>query len=128
VYKKRGSVEWNVIVSADKAPNNIVFVCKSHYIYCLVKELGIDNSLGNSTYTPTTLTTYFSPSVGPRILPLIKVIYLSLTCKIHIFVPLISNDFRYGRKKISFIFSIYPIEAKFSKNSRWLLGPICFLV
>jgi hypothetical protein len=45
-----------VIVSADKAPNNIVFVCKSHYIYCLVKELGIDNSLGNSTYTPTTLT------------------------------------------------------------------------
>ena len=37
-----------VIVSADKAPNNIVFVCKSHYI--------IDNSLGNPTYTPTTLT------------------------------------------------------------------------
>ena len=45
-----------VIVSADKAPNNIVFVCKSHYIDCLIKELGIDNSLGNLTYTPTTLT------------------------------------------------------------------------
>jgi len=45
-----------VIVSADKAPNNIVFVCKSHYIDCLIKELGIDNSLGNPTYTPTTLT------------------------------------------------------------------------
>jgi hypothetical protein len=44
-----------VIVSADKAPNNIVFVCKSHYIDCLIKELGIDNSLGNPTYTPTTL-------------------------------------------------------------------------
>ena len=29
-----------VIVSADKAPNNIVFVCKSHYIDCLIKELG----------------------------------------------------------------------------------------
>ena len=43
-----------VIVSADKAPNNIVFVCKSHYIDCLIKELGIDNSLGNPTYTPTT--------------------------------------------------------------------------
>jgi hypothetical protein len=43
------------IVSADKAPNNIVFVCKSHYIDCLIKELGIDNSLGNPTYTPTTL-------------------------------------------------------------------------
>ena len=44
------------IVSADKAPNNIVFVCKSHYIDCLIKELGIDNSLGNPTYTPTILT------------------------------------------------------------------------
>jgi hypothetical protein len=45
-----------VIVSVDKAPNNIVFVCKSHYIDCLIKELGIDNSLGNPTYTPMTLT------------------------------------------------------------------------
>jgi len=45
-----------VIFSTDKAPNNIVFVCKSHYIDCLIKELGIDNSLGNPTYTPTTLT------------------------------------------------------------------------
>ena len=44
------------IISADKAPNNIVFVFKSHYIECLIKELGIDNSLGNPTYTPTTLT------------------------------------------------------------------------
>ena len=43
-----------VIVSADKAPNNIVFVCKSHYIDCFIKELGIDNSLDNPTYTPTT--------------------------------------------------------------------------
>ena len=45
-----------VIVSTDKAPNNIIFVCKSHYIDCLMKELGIDNSLGNPTYTPMTLT------------------------------------------------------------------------
>ena len=45
-----------VFVSAEKAPNNIVFVRKSHYIDCLIKELGIDNSLGNPTYTPTTLT------------------------------------------------------------------------
>ena len=45
-----------VIVSADKAPNNIVFVCKSYYIDCPIKELGIDNSLGNLTYTPTTHT------------------------------------------------------------------------
>ena len=27
-----------VIVSTDKAPNNIVFVCKSHCIDCLIKE------------------------------------------------------------------------------------------
>jgi hypothetical protein len=38
---------------ADKAPNNIVFVCKSHYIDCLINELGIDNLPGNPTYTPT---------------------------------------------------------------------------
>ena len=31
-------------------------MCKSHYIDCLVKELGIDNSLGNPTNTPTTPT------------------------------------------------------------------------
>jgi len=45
-----------VVVPADKAPNNIVFICKSHYINCLINELGIDNSLGNPTYTLTTLT------------------------------------------------------------------------
>ena len=33
----------------------IVSVCKSHYIGCLIKELGIDSSLGNPTYTPMTL-------------------------------------------------------------------------
>ena len=44
-----------VVVPADKAPNNIVFVCKSHYINCLINELGIDNSLGNSTYILTQL-------------------------------------------------------------------------
>ena len=32
-------------------------MCKSHYVDCLIKELGIDNLLGNPTYTPTTLTT-----------------------------------------------------------------------
>ena len=31
-------------------------MCKSHYIDCLIKELGIDNSLGNPTYTPMTHT------------------------------------------------------------------------
>jgi hypothetical protein len=45
-----------VIVPADKGPNNIVFVCKWHYIDCLIKKLGIDNRLGNPTYTPMSLT------------------------------------------------------------------------
>jgi hypothetical protein len=27
-----------------------------NYIDCLIKELGIDNSLGNTTYTPTSRT------------------------------------------------------------------------
>ena len=40
-----------VVASAYKAPSNIC-VTKSHYIDCLIKELGIDNSLGNSIYTP----------------------------------------------------------------------------
>jgi hypothetical protein len=45
-----------VFASADKAHINIVFVCKSHYIDCVITELGINNSLGNPTYTPTTPT------------------------------------------------------------------------
>ena len=44
-----------VVVPADKAPNNIIFVCKKHYIECLMKEMGIDNSLGNPTYTRTAM-------------------------------------------------------------------------
>ena len=35
-------------------------MCKSHYIDSLIKELGIDNSLGNLTYTPTTLVNHRS--------------------------------------------------------------------
>jgi hypothetical protein len=33
-----------VIVPADKASNNIVFVCKSYYFECLIKELGINRT------------------------------------------------------------------------------------
>ena len=36
-----------VIASTDKAHSNIVCVCKSHYVDCLIIELGIENSLGN---------------------------------------------------------------------------------
>ena len=44
-----------VIVPADKAPNNIVFVCKRHYIDCLMNELGMNNTHGNQTYSPITI-------------------------------------------------------------------------
>lgn len=44
-----------LFLSADKTHSNIVFVCKSRYVDCFIKELVIDNSLGNSTYIPTTL-------------------------------------------------------------------------
>ena len=43
-----------VIVPADKASNNIVFVCKSYYFECLIKELGINSNISsNTTYKPT---------------------------------------------------------------------------
>ena len=43
-----------VIVPVDKASNNIVFVCKSYYFECLIKELGINsNTSSNTTYKPT---------------------------------------------------------------------------
>ena len=36
------------VVPADKAPNIIDIVCKSHYIDYLIKELGIVNSVKQS--------------------------------------------------------------------------------
>ena len=44
-----------VVVPANKAPNDILFVCKSHYIDCLIKELCIDNLPGHLTYFQTIL-------------------------------------------------------------------------
>ena len=43
-----------VFVPADKAPNNIMIICKRYYIETLIKELGLDDCstpTGNSTYT-----------------------------------------------------------------------------
>jgi hypothetical protein len=38
------------------ASNNIVFVCKSYYFECIIKELGINsNTSSNTTYKPTPL-------------------------------------------------------------------------
>jgi hypothetical protein len=45
-----------VLVSADKASNNIVFVCKNYYYECLLNERGFTSTSGNPTYTRTTLT------------------------------------------------------------------------
>ena len=44
-----------VVVPADKASNNIVFVCKTHYIKCLMEELGMSTMTGNPTYNLTTM-------------------------------------------------------------------------
>ena len=43
-----------VFASADKAPNNIITICKRYYIETLIKKLGLDNCstpTGNSAYT-----------------------------------------------------------------------------
>ena len=43
-----------VFIPADKAPNNIVIICKRYFIATPIKELGLDNCstpAGNSTYT-----------------------------------------------------------------------------
>jgi hypothetical protein len=45
--------EEYVLVPADKACN-IVFVCKVHNYQCIVKELGINSTIDNRTYTRTT--------------------------------------------------------------------------
>ena len=42
-----------VFLPADKAPNNIIIICKRYHIETLIKELGLDNCstpTGNSTY------------------------------------------------------------------------------
>jgi hypothetical protein len=43
--------EEYVLVPADKASNNIVFVCKAHY-QCTINEMGINSTISNRTYTP----------------------------------------------------------------------------
>ncbi|KAK3087812.1 hypothetical protein FSP39_010974 [Pinctada imbricata] len=48
--------EHNVITPADKASNNYTFTCKKYYSDSLVKELGLNSTPGNPTYTPTNLS------------------------------------------------------------------------
>jgi hypothetical protein len=41
---------------ADKACNNIVFICKAHYYQCIINELGINSTIGIRTFTLTTFS------------------------------------------------------------------------
>jgi len=74
-----------VVVPADIASNNIVFVCKTYYIDCLVNNLGINNNTGNPTYTPTPLSKdeilFNHKSVISFFGLSIKVGYYNLYCK-----------------------------------------------
>ena len=46
-----------VVVPADKASNNVVFICKKYYVDCLMQELNIYTDSGNtSAYVPTHLS------------------------------------------------------------------------
>ena len=45
-----------VVVPADKAQNNIVFICKKYYIECLLSEVDQDKTNRNQTYKETTLS------------------------------------------------------------------------
>ena len=45
-----------VVVPADKASNNIVFVCKTYYINCLMEVLGMSTMTGNPTYNLTAMS------------------------------------------------------------------------
>ena len=45
-----------VVVPADKASNNIVFVCKTRYINCLMEELGMSTMTGDPTYNLTAMS------------------------------------------------------------------------
>ena len=45
-----------VDVPANKASNNIVFVCKTHHINSLMEELGMSTITGNPTYNLTAMS------------------------------------------------------------------------
>ena len=45
--------DLHVIVPADKAPNNVNFVCKTYYLSCLKKDLDLDNSRVLAIHTST---------------------------------------------------------------------------
>ena len=50
--------EEYVLVPADKACNNIVFVCNAHYYQCIINQLGNNSTIVNRTYTSTAFSKY----------------------------------------------------------------------
>ena len=85
-----------VFVPADKAPNNIIVICKRYYIETLIKELGLDNCstpTGNSTYASCQMSSEdiasthdtFMKSLGIELFEITRVIlpYLCWTPKLH---------------------------------------------
>jgi hypothetical protein len=56
VIELRRLHDYCVLVPADKASNNIVFVCKNYYYEYLLNELGFTSTSGNPTYTRTNLS------------------------------------------------------------------------
>ena len=49
----------SMFVPADKAPNNIIIICKRYYIETLIKELGLDKCS-----TPTGKSAYASSQMS----------------------------------------------------------------
>ena len=45
-----------VVLQADITQNNIVFVCKTCYMQCLLSEGNVENNSSNKIYTATTLS------------------------------------------------------------------------
>ena len=45
-----------VVVPADKASNNIIFVCRQYYIQCIIDELKLHSDKRNTTYSLSTLS------------------------------------------------------------------------
>ena len=50
VLSNENSFNKYVVVSADKASNNLILVCKYYYISCLQKQLGLLTDQGKSSY------------------------------------------------------------------------------
>ena len=45
-----------VLVSTDKASNNVPIICKQYFLTCISKELGITANRDDNTYIPSHLS------------------------------------------------------------------------